>query len=679
MVSIKINGLEFLSKPSISVLEACKNAGITIPRFCYHEILSISGNCRMCLVEIENMEKPVASCVTEVEENMSIKVDSPFVKKARENVLEALLLNHPLDCPICDQAGECDLQDQTKTFGTSHSRFFFNKKTVEDKYCGPLIKTIMTRCITCTRCVRYAEEVAGINYFGTLNRGLNTEIGSYIPKAFESEISGNVIDLCPVGALTSKPYAFKARPWELRLTESLDVTDSFGSNIYLNYKESEILRILPKSNSEINSSLISDKTRFSYDSNNISRIKNVHIYNQSKENYDIFTWKNFFKYMDNHLTGDKKKIYTLLNQEMELESIITLKNIKNSLKGELLLNDSDLINNYSNLYINDQTNVIKNLENMQDLVLFLGSNLRLESSILNAKVRFKYRNEFLQNVAINNSSDFNMPCHFLSLNTKNLISAFEGRCTVLSSLLINSFNTYAFVGDNLASRTLNIDSLLKNIKTKFPNFNIIYVYLSSNSEGLKWLNIKKQKPSQKNENTLCFAINPKENYLTKKNILPNKMSNTFITSHGSSSTLKAAHILPTKTAFESSYKYLNYEHRAQKTNEVVKNVSEARDVGKIFLSIFNKKSLKLEGKKWFSHIEENISCPEKYSTLELTLLKGLILNANRSSSKTKISNYPLKEKVKNFYLYSRLSNFSKVMRECSKELHQSTINFYKLS
>eukprot|EP01035_Chromulina_nebulosa_P013234 gene13234-17591_t len=172
------------------------------------------------------MEKPVASCVAEVEENMSIRVDGTFVKKARENVLEALLLNHPLDCPICDQAGECDLQDQAKTFGSSHSRFFFKKKTVEDKYCGPLIKTIMTRCITCTRCVRYAEEIAGVNYFGTLNRGLSTEIGSYVQKMFESEISGNVIDLCPVGALTSKPYAFKARPWELRLSESCDITDS---------------------------------------------------------------------------------------------------------------------------------------------------------------------------------------------------------------------------------------------------------------------------------------------------------------------------------------------------------------------------------------------------------------------------------------------------------------------
>eukprot|EP01040_Poterioochromonas_malhamensis_P012320 gene12320-34402_t len=248
----------------------------------------------MCLVEIENQEKPVASCVTEIDSNMCIGVDSPFVKKARQNVLESLLLNHPLDCPICDQAGECDLQDQAKEFGNSHSRFFYSKQTVEDKYCGPLIKTIMTRCISCTRCVRFADEIAGINFFGTLNRGVNTEIGSYVIKLFDSEISGNVIDLCPVGALTSKPYAFKSRPWELKVSDSIDVTDSIGSNIYVNYKENNIIRILPKSNSEINDIIISDKARFCYDGNTYSRIGTVYVKNTVDNSYTVSTWKDLF-------------------------------------------------------------------------------------------------------------------------------------------------------------------------------------------------------------------------------------------------------------------------------------------------------------------------------------------------------------------------------------------------
>jgi NADH dehydrogenase (ubiquinone) Fe-S protein 1 len=280
MIKIEINGTEFLLKSNLSVLEACKYVGIHIPRFCYHETLSVAGNCRMCLVEVANSPKPVASCALPILNNMKIFVDTPLVKKARENVLETLLLNHPLDCPICDQGGECDLQDQTKLFGSDYSRFFFSKRGVEDKYCGPLIKTIMTRCIHCTRCVRFGIEVAGVEYLGTLNRGTHTEIGGYISQSFNSEISGNVIDLCPVGALTSKPYAFKARPWELRTTESIDLTDGTGSNVFVNFKETEILRIIPKINKNINGSIITDKARFSNDSTKNERIH--HIFEKKK-------------------------------------------------------------------------------------------------------------------------------------------------------------------------------------------------------------------------------------------------------------------------------------------------------------------------------------------------------------------------------------------------------------
>tara|TARA_R110000764_G_C11029072_1_gene385112 strand:+ start:15503 stop:16141 length:639 start_codon:yes stop_codon:yes gene_type:complete len=212
MLNIVVNGQHFEIKSGISILDACKSLGVLIPRFCYHETLSIAGNCRMCLVEVEGLEKPIASCLTEISENMVIYTDSPFAKRAREGVIEALLLNHPLDCPICDQAGECDLQDQTKMFGSNYSKFFSNKRGVEDKDCGPLIQTIMTRCIHCTRCVRFASEIAGVDFLGTFNRGSATEIGGYSASFFDSEISGNVIDLCPVGALTSKPFAYRARP-----------------------------------------------------------------------------------------------------------------------------------------------------------------------------------------------------------------------------------------------------------------------------------------------------------------------------------------------------------------------------------------------------------------------------------------------------------------------------------
>jgi len=266
MLRVKINNIEFLVNSNLSVLEACQFVGIHIPRFCYHETLSIAGNCRMCLVEIEKSPKPVASCALPLSNNLSIFTDSPLVKKARENVLESLLLNHPLDCPICDQGGECDLQDQTKIFGGDYSRYYSSKRIVESKPYGALIKTIMTRCIHCTRCVRFSEEIAGTSSFGTFNRGKNTEIGPYVLNIFDSEISGNVVDLCPVGALTFKPYAFKARPWELKYYESVDCTSSLCTPILINVKESDIVRIQPKMDLQLNNSLISDKIRFVYDS-----------------------------------------------------------------------------------------------------------------------------------------------------------------------------------------------------------------------------------------------------------------------------------------------------------------------------------------------------------------------------------------------------------------------------
>jgi len=307
---------------NISVLEACKYVGITVPRFCYHETLSVAGNCRMCLVEVAGTPKPVSSCTFPIAmENMQIFTDTPLVKKARENVVEALLLNHPLDCPICDQGGECDLQDQTKSWGSDYSRFFFNKRGVEDKNCGPLIKTIMTRCIHCTRCVRFGTEIAGVDYMGTLNRGTSTEIGSYVSKIFNSEISGNVIDLCPVGALTSKPYAFKARPWELRSNETVDLTDSTGSSIYVNFKETEIMRVLPKNNHEINESIISDKARFSYDAIKNQRLQKLFEISSSKK-FKSTNWTSIFEKLDTLLNENSNtKVTFIVNSDLDFESL----------------------------------------------------------------------------------------------------------------------------------------------------------------------------------------------------------------------------------------------------------------------------------------------------------------------------------------------------------------------
>src|SRR5262245_23480615 len=252
MPKLKIDGQEIEVPAGMTVLQACELAGVEIPRFCYHDRLSVAGNCRRCLVEQEKAPKPIASCAMPVMEGMVIKTNTPAVKKARNGVMEFLLVNHPLDCPICDQGGECDLQDQAMAYGYDRSRFHENKRAVPDKDLGPLVKTSMNRCIQCTRCVRFATEVAGIEELGATGRGEGMEITTYVQKTLSSELSGNVVDLCPVGALTSKPYAFNARPWELRKTESIDVMDALGSSIRVDTRGAEVMRVLPRINEDVN-------------------------------------------------------------------------------------------------------------------------------------------------------------------------------------------------------------------------------------------------------------------------------------------------------------------------------------------------------------------------------------------------------------------------------------------
>ena len=265
MANVTVDGIVVEVPNGASVLQACEAAGKEIPRFCYHERLSVAGNCRMCLVEVEKAPKPIASCAYPVADGMVVKTDTAVVRQARRGVMEFLLINHPLDCPICDQGGQCDLQDQAYSYGMDHSRYRENKRAIKDKYLGPLVKTFMTRCIHCTRCIRFSSEVAGVPEMGAVARGENMEIGTYIEKALTTELSGNLIDICPVGALLDKPNSFVARPWELRKTVSVDVHDALGSNIGVDARGSEVLRILPRTNEDVNEEWLGDKSRFAHD------------------------------------------------------------------------------------------------------------------------------------------------------------------------------------------------------------------------------------------------------------------------------------------------------------------------------------------------------------------------------------------------------------------------------
>jgi NADH-quinone oxidoreductase chain G len=422
MIKVFVNNKAVLVPKNTSALEACESIGVAVPRFCYHERLNVAGNCRMCLVEIEKAPKPIASCAFPVAPNMRIFTDTPLVQKARENVLEFLLLNHPLDCPICDQGGECDLQEQTAVFGSDRSRYFYAKRGVEDKNCGPLIKTIMTRCIHCTRCVRFFQDIAGQEDFGTTLRGKETEIGTYIGKNLTSELSGNIIDLCPVGALTSKPYAFTARPWELKSVETIDINDSIGSNIKLSFKETEVLRILPALNDTLNEEWISDKTRFSFDGLKISRVGQP--YTAENNILKKVSWKNAL-IIFNELFSAKKNKIIICGNNLDLETLELLKITSETLNIPIIT--ENYLSNDSSCMVFSKSNSTFDDILESDLCLTVGTNVRFEAALLNVRLRKRTRRGNFVKASIGLTENLNYQNESLGNSVETLLSIVEGK------------------------------------------------------------------------------------------------------------------------------------------------------------------------------------------------------------------------------------------------------------
>eukprot|EP00842_Homolaphlyctis_polyrhiza_P005297 jgi/Hompol1/5769/HPOL_004722-RA len=327
-VELFIDGKPVKIEAGSAVIQACEKAGVDVPRFCYHERLGVAGNCRMCLVELEKSPKPIASCAMPVTPGMKIRTDTPLVKKAREGVMEFLLANHPLDCPICDQGGECDLQDQSVRYGSDRSRFneVVGKRAVENKNLGPLVKTVMTRCIQCTRCVRFANEIAGATELGTSGRGNDTQIGTYIEKTLATEMSGNIVDLCPVGALTSRPYSFTTRPWELKRTESIDVLDAIGSNIRVDSRGVEVMRVLPRLNDDVNEEWLADKSRFACDGLKRQRLSVPLVRNGDR--FDPVSWPEALQRIATAAEGLRgNELAAIAGQLADAESLVALKDL----------------------------------------------------------------------------------------------------------------------------------------------------------------------------------------------------------------------------------------------------------------------------------------------------------------------------------------------------------------
>ena len=451
MPTLKIDGQEVEFTPGESVIQVCDRVGVEIPRFCYHDRLKIAGNCRMCLVEVKpGPPKPQASCALPAADKMEVFTSTPMVKKAREGVLEFLLINHPLDCPICDQAGECDLQDETLLYGCGTSRYNEHKRAVEPKFMGPLVKTEMNRCIHCTRCVRFIDEVAGSPELGAVGRGEHMEITTYLEKALSSELSANVIDLCPVGALTSRPYAFNARPWELKKTESIDVFDAVGSNIRIDSRGEAVLRVLPRLNEEVNEEWLADKSRYAVDGLRVNRLDRPYIRVNGK--LREATWDEALALVSSKLSATKASAIAAITGNLaDVESMLALKDVMTGLG----VTNLECRQDGGKLNAADRGSYIMNtgiaaLE-QADAVLFIGTNPRTEAPLVNTRLRKAYLKNGLRAFNIGMPADLTYPVEQLGNSATLLADIAAGKGPVAEALK-NAKNPVVILGAGAVAR-----------------------------------------------------------------------------------------------------------------------------------------------------------------------------------------------------------------------------------
>lgn len=691
-IQVYINNMKFRVKSEVSVLEAANFIGFNISRFCYHESLSVVGTCRICLVEIEKSLRPAASCALPVINDMRIHIDTPLVKKARESVIETLLINHPLDCPICDQAGECDLQDLTKIFGGVYSRSFNSKRVVEDKECGVLIKTIMTRCIHCTRCVRFVTEIAGTNALGSFNRGTLTEIGGYIPVNFRSELSGNVIDLCPVGALTSKSYAFKSRPWGMKIHESIDLSDSTGSNVYVHLKEVEILRILPKRNHEINGNFISDKSRFSHDANLHSRIKNpVKHFDENKaiweklpprwtkcrylvddgdtretKESDRMTWQKFLLDVDIMIKRKIQKILIIVNNDLDLEAINAAKKLTYRTKGLIEIKSLNSASVDENSFFERQlTNPISDIDNIKSRFCFLlSSNLRLESSILNGKLRAKYSEENLSIYSLGYHFLTSLTTEFITIGVSGLTHFFEGKSNS-SMKFVSKKSPLLFVGESFRKRFDPISCFITMTKTVMPSLVFFLIVSSCNSNGASLMNIKSLNNRDVYGRDTIVFVNVDDTSSIRSTFKDKKTKIIYwLNTHNSQIVHQSHYILPTKSLFESEGTFLNLENRPQKTFKTSHRISPKqglRSINLVFKGILGNFACS----SFLSYISEIVEKPSKFSYIEKNFCN--LESKKITYLKAIVNNYPLLTSIEDFHTNGYFSKNSSTMLLCSKE------------
>jgi NADH-quinone oxidoreductase subunit G len=740
-LEFKNNSNDNFWKQNTPLIEYCETLGINIPHYCYHKGLSISGNCRMCLIELKNSPKPIVSCAMNANSclaNGDIYTNSSLVKKARENILEFLLLNHPLDCPICDQGGECDLQDQSLFFGLTKKRFYNFKRIVINKNIGPIVKTVMTRCIHCTRCVRFAAEVAGVENMGMFGRGLQSEIGTYVEKIFQSELSGNVIDLCPVGALTSKPYPFISRNWELKNVTSIDFSDGFGTPIQVFIKNNQVIKILPSyDETTYKTNWISDKTRFSFDGMfSPERITHSFIKNNNKL-FVSLAWKKLFKeifytlYFKSHLSKHLYQPYQIticLNKDISLE-VLNLLYILSHKYSFFKLRQSEsqkiIIDSEQNYLLNS------NLSNSKILIsntcVLIGINPRYEGSKLNLTLRSRYLKGNFKIIQIGSLSNLTFSTYNLSNNTKILKSLVEGN-NLFCQELVNSSNPILISNSELFKRkdSFNLTNTLKllikyinsySYSKTFKELNILNSTL--NESGINNFNILKTVQNIDFKNSLgVYFLNSSFNTYNIKKLLNLKLLNFFQNSGNTNkllitqnSTLDTKEIrefqknfnlcnqihLPNTVFFETSGTYINTNGDINKTTKIITSLNQTKSDWQIIRKIISycKKTFYISNVFRNNKLVFNSNTPYHFknyigfqyyaisnlNNLAFQLLKKIkkpITNSLKFKHKrNKFLKSQLRFWLNDFYLDSKnyTTKYSSTMIQCSKFFRLEHTNF----
>jgi len=677
MAKININGKEIEFEQGMTVMQAAELAGEEIPRFCYHDKLKIAGNCRMCLVQIEGgPPKPAASCAMPAADGMVVHTNTPMVKKAREGVMEFQLINHPLDCPICDQAGECDLQDQAMAYGKSTSRYKEKKHAVKEKDYGPLIKTNMTRCIHCTRCVRFIQDIAGVPELGGTGRGEDMEIGTFVEKALTSELSGNIIDLCPVGALTSKPYAFKARSWELRKTESIDVLDAVGSNIRVDAKGMEVMRIVPRLNEEINEEWLSDKSRFACDGLSAQRLDTPYIRSGGK--LAKASWDDALNVVKNKLKKlDGKQIAAIVGDQADCESIFALKELMESLKSpnmDCRQDGTKLDSNVRSSYLFNST--IEGIEKA-DFILLVGTNPREEAPVLNARIKKRsLMRAPLSIYSVGPDADLTYKVSNLG-ESLDILEEIQSGKHDLSNELKNASNPMIIVGSGAITRKDGADimGILYDICKKFKivnkewnGFNVLHKAASRVGALDLGFTPKRggkdvaaiEEAALKNDIKFVYLLGADEvNFDSLK-----KAFVVYQGHHGDKGAENADIILPAAAYTEKNATYVNLEGRPQRTKLAVFPPNEAREDWKIIKEISEELKIKTSYETLSDIREGMVKIAPSFANIdEIASAKW-----EEFGKKGKILKAPIEETIENFYMTCPISRSSKTMAQCSKDL-----------